>query len=185
MHTHVIAFDDFPHHHAQRGNVGVVGAVFAGLRFEGVLHGSVRRDGANAARTLTRMIDGSKFRAQLQLILLQGIAFAGFNVVDVHALHRALGLPVLVVARRAPDLGAMEAALRTHVRGGERKWRLITQLGPMEPVAQVWVQRVGLSLAEADAVVRRLAVNGNVPEPLRVAHLIASGIGLGETKGRV
>ena len=55
---------------------------------------------------------------------MQGIAFAGFNVVDVHTLHCALGLPVLVVARRRPDLAAIRRALVNHVRGGARKWRL-------------------------------------------------------------
>lgn len=80
----------------------VVGAVFAGLRLEGVLLGHVRGDGTNATRNLTRLITGSKFARQLQLVLLQGIALAGFNVVDITALYRSLDVPVLVVVRRRP-----------------------------------------------------------------------------------
>src|SRR2546425_794935 len=82
----------------------VVAAVFAGVRLDGVLIDQVRRDGANAARTLIEMIRGSKFAQHLQLVMLQGIALAGFNVVDVFALNRELGLPVLVIARKRPDL---------------------------------------------------------------------------------
>jgi hypothetical protein len=44
----------------------------------------------------------------------------------------------------------------------------------MKQVRGVYVQRVGLTPEQADAVVARFAVNGNYPEPLRVAHLVAS-----------
>ncbi len=182
--SHVVGFDDAPFARDHRGDVPVVGAVFAGLRLEGVLYGRVRRDGANATERLTRLVSGSKFARQLQLVLLQGIAFAGFNVVDIHALHARTGVPVLVVVRRAPRLERVRRALG-RVRGGARKWRLIARLGAAEPVAGVYVQRAGLALREAERVIARLAVNGNVPEPLRTAHLIAGAIATGQSRGRV
>jgi len=182
--SHVVGFDDAPFTRDHRGNVAVVGTVFAGLRLEGVLVGRVRRDGANATEVLARLVTGSKYR-QLQLILLQGIALAGFNVVDIERLHRCAGLPVLAVCRRAPRFARIRAALLARVRGGARKWALIEKLGPMERIGGVHVQRAGLSFAEADAVVRRLAVNGSYPEPLRAAHLIAGALGSGQSRGRV
>jgi hypothetical protein len=139
----------------------------------------------NSTRVLARLVAESKFARQLQLVLLQGIALAGFNVVDVLALHDALGVPVLVVARRAPRLPLIRHALLERVRGGRRKWALIERLGAMEEVSGVHVQRVGLSLDDAARVVRRLAVYGNIPEPLRTAHLIAGGITTGQSRGRV
>jgi endonuclease V-like protein UPF0215 family len=182
--SHVVGFDDAPFARDYRGDVPVVGAVFAGLRLEGVLLGRVRRDGANATERLARLITGSKFARQLQLVLLQGIALAGFNVVDIHALSAITRLPVLVVVRKAPRLERVRRALG-RVRGGARKWQLIARLGPAEPVAGVYVQRVGLAMTEAERVIKRLAVNGNVPEPLRTAHLIAGAIVTGQSRGRV
>ncbi len=183
--SHVVGFDDAPFERAHRGDVAVVGAVFAGSRLDGVLLDHVRRDGANAARTLIRMIRGSKFAQHLQLVMLQGIALAGFNVVDVFELHGALGLPVLVVARRRPDVDAVRSALLTRVAGGRRKWAIIERLGAMEPTAGVFVQRVGISLEHSAAVIRRFAINSSIPEPLRVAHLIAGAIATGASGGRV
>jgi hypothetical protein len=183
--SHVVGFDDSPFPRDHRGDVPVVGAVFAGLRLEGVLRGRVRRDGVNATRNLADLVAGSKFAPQLQLVLLQGIAVAGFNVIDIAALHRRLGVPVLAVARRAPRLAKMRDALLTRVPGGRRKWALIERLGPMEPVAGVYVQRAGISLADAGRVIRRLAVHGSMPEPLRAAHLIAGALATGESRGRV
>jgi len=71
------------------------------------------------------------------------------------------------------------------VPGGARKWKLIARLGPPEPVAGVFVQRIGLSVDDAERVIRRLAVHGSVPEPLRTAHLIAGAIATGQSRGRV
>lgn len=182
--ANVVGFDDAPFPEGHRGDVPVVGAVFASERLDGVLIGKVRRDGANAARRLAALVQGSRFAGHIRLVLLQGVALAGFNVVDAHDLARRLGLPVLIVARRAPDLAAVHRALVARVRGGQRKWALIEGLGPMERLGTVFVQRVGLSLAEARQVIDRFAVNGHIPEPLRVAHLIAGALSRGESRGR-
>lgn len=182
--SHVIGFDDAPFPREHRGDVPVVGAAFAGTRLEGVLIGKVRRDGANATRTVAELVLESRFAAHNQAVLLQGIAFAGFNVVDLHRLHAALGVPVVVVARRAPDLAAIRRALRERVPGGRRKWRLIEAAGPMEPLAGVYVQRAGLGPEATAALVRRLAVHGTLPEPLRTAHLIAGALAGGTSRQR-
>jgi endonuclease V-like protein UPF0215 family len=54
----------------------------------------------------------------------------------------------------------------------------------MEPCGGVFVQRVGLTVAQAAAVVERLAIHGRIPEPLRVAHLIAGALARGASRGR-
>jgi len=182
--SNVVGFDDAPFARSHRGDVKVVGAVYAGLRLDGILVGRVRRDGANATRELVRLVTTSKYADHVQLVMLQGIALAGFNVVDVNGLSVQLGLPVIVVARRAPDMQAVKRALLERVPGGPRKWALIERLGPMEPVAEVFVQRVGMSLSETRQVVERFALHGHVPEPLRVAHLVAGGLGTGQSRGR-
>jgi hypothetical protein len=130
------------------------------------------------------MVRRARFRAQLHALLLQGIAFGGFNVVDIHAVHAALRLPVIIVARRAPDLAAIERALRTRVRGGARKWRLIERAGPMQALAGVYVQCAGISLTQAGQLIRKLTIHSRLPEPLRTAHLIAGGVTTGESRHR-
>lgn len=182
--SHVVGFDDAPFDRAHRGDVLVVGAVFAGTRLEGVLSTRVRRDGANAAARLAECVSASRFRPQLQAILLQGIAFAGFNVVDLAALHRRTGLPVVVVVRREPDFAAIRAALLVRVRGGARKWRLIEAAGAVEAAVGPRIQRAGIGLADAQAVLSRLQLHGRLPEPLRVAHLVAGGVTTGESTHR-
>jgi len=183
--THVIGFDDTPFPRDYRGDVVVVGAAFAVMRLEGVLTGKVRRDGANATQCLIRLISESRFAAHGQLIMLQGIAFAGFNVVDIHALHEAMAKPVLVVVRKRPHLTLIKKALFESVPGGKRKWQLIEKAGPMEAIAGVHVQRAGIGLELARRVIADFAINSAIPEPLRTAHLIAAGLAGGRSRQRV
>ncbi|MFZ5523662.1 MAG: DUF99 family protein [Pseudomonadota bacterium] len=182
--SHVVGFDDAPFARSHRGDVLVVGAVFAVDRLDGVISTKVRRDGANAAQRLIDCLAGSKYFDQLQAILLQGIAFAGFNVVDLQRLHQATGLPVLVVARYRPDLQAIRKALLQQVPGGARKWRLIEAAGPMEPMATLYVQRCGITPEHAARLLAGLQQNSQLPEPLRVAHMIAGGVTTGESRHR-
>ncbi|MDM8542166.1 DUF99 family protein [Desulfococcaceae bacterium HSG9] len=183
--SNVIGFDDAPFPRNHRGDVSIVGAVYAALRLDGVLVSRIRKDGANAAKKIVALIASSRFANHIGLIMLQGVAMAGFNVVDALYLHRRLKLPVLIVARHRPDMAAVRQALLNHVPGGVRKWKLIRTLGPMESVAGVYVQRVGLSINEAEAVIKTFAIHSHIPEPIRTAHLIAGAITLGHSKGRV
>ncbi len=181
--SNVIGFDDAPFPRDHRGKVKVVGVVFARLRFDGVLVGEIEKDGFDAAEKVASLVAGSKFAGHVQLIMLQGIALGGFNVVDVFHLHERLGLPVLVVSRVQADMDAVRDALLTRVPCGKRKWAVIEALGPLEPVAHVHVQRVGLTIEQARDVVERFAVHSHIPEPIRAAHLIAGAIENGESRG--
>lgn len=182
--SHVIGFDDAPFERDHRGDVLVIGAVFAGRRLEGILSGRVRRDGANATRNIADIVRRSRFHPQIHAVLLQGITFAGFNVVDLPQLHSLLGVPVVVVSRRQPNLAAIRRALLNRVPGGARKWRRIEAAGPVEVLDHLYVQRAGLSLSETQALLRAHTINSAVPEPLRVAHMVAGGVTLGESRGR-
>jgi uncharacterized protein len=45
------------------------------------------------------------------------------------------------------------------------------------------VQRAGLSVEEARELLTRTTLHGTLPEPLRLAHLIGSGVTLGISRG--
>lgn len=182
--SHVVGFDDCPFDRTHKGNIPVIGAVFARERLEGVLSTSVRRDGANATDRLAAVVEGSRFFGHLQCVMLQGIALGGFNVVDIVALADRLGMPVLVVMRRRPDMGAVRDALLSRVPGGAKKWGLIERAGPPEKLGRVYVQRADISRAQAEDLVVRTTRHGDIPEPVRTAHLIAGGITTGESRGR-
>jgi endonuclease V-like protein UPF0215 family len=181
--SNVVGFDDAPFLRETFGAVPVVGAVFASRRLEGILVGHVERDGSDAAARLGSLISTSRFADHIQLVLLQGITMAGFNVVDVFELHDNLQVPVLVVSRKLPDMEGFRDALTTHIPGGFSRWAIVERLGPMEPIGPLYVQRVGIDRDQAAAVLRNLTMYGNIPEPLRTAHLVAGGLVEGQGRG--
>jgi len=182
--SNVVGFDDGPFDRHRRGaQVLLVGAVCARTRLDGVLTGRIRQDGWNVTDRIAGLVEGSAFAGHIRAVLLSGITFAGFNVVDIRGLATRLARPVLVVARRPPRLEKMRRALE-HLPAAKRRWRLLEQAGPMEPLGGVMVQRAGLSLAEAGVLLAATTLHGNLPEPLRLAHLIAGGLTTGHSRGR-
>lgn len=181
--TNVVGFDDAPFAHQHRGDVRLFGVICARTRLDGIVSGFVRRDGANAAERMAELVERSQFKSCVRAVLLQGITVAGFNVVDVHRLSERLALPVVVVARRKPRLALMREAL-WRTRGAARKWRLIEQAGEMEPYDGIWIQRIGIARDAAAAMLRATTLHGNLPEPLRVAHLLAGAVATGASHGR-
>jgi endonuclease V-like protein UPF0215 family len=181
--SNVVGFDDAPFRRGRRGDVTVVGAVCGRTRLDGVITGRVRQDGANATRRLAELLRHSPFDRHARAVLLNGIAVGGFNVIDIQRLAAMLERPVLVVARRPPRMDRIRRAL-AGLPGGARKWALIERAGPMEPMRGVYVQRAGVTPQQADELLRATTLHGNLPEPLRLAHLIAGGLVTGVSRGR-
>ena len=177
----VLGIDDGAFTPHVEGQVPVIGVVFrGGYWLEGVMHTEIAVDGFDATDQIASMITGSPHWKQLRVIMLNGITFAGFNIVDVEALNLATKLPVITVTREKPDLAEIHKALQ-NLPCSEERWETILKAG--EPVevatrnakATVFVQTVGVSKEDAQKILRLTATRSNIPEALRVAHLIASG----------
>jgi uncharacterized protein len=54
----------------------------------------------------------------------------------------------------------------------------------MEALAGVYVQRCSIGVNDARRLIAGLQQNGLLPEPLRVAHMIAGGVTTGESRHR-
>jgi len=178
-----IGFDDAPFDRRRGGRVHVAGVVCAGTRFEGMVWGHVRQDGWDATEALVRLLEGGKFLPQLHVVLLDGLSFGGFNLVDLDALARRLGRPCVAVMRRPPDLVAVERALRRLPRP-ERRLALLARAGPVQVRPPFAFQVRGAAPDAAADALRRLTDRGNVPEPLRLAHLVGAAVRRGESGRR-
>ncbi len=176
----VLGIDDGKFTPHTEGSVIVVGVVFrGGCWIDGVMHTKVAIDGLDATEQLALMINGSPHRKQLRLVMLNGITFAGFNLVDIKKLNLATGLPVIVLTRKKPDLAAICEAL-TNLPRSEERWEMVLAAGEIFEVTckgkRIYMELAGLSLVDARKIVELTSTRSSFPEPLRVAHLIASGI---------
>ena len=179
----VIGIDDAPFNKFGKGNVLVVGAVFrGGLWLDGILSTKVRIDGNNATKKITEMINKCKFKPQLQCILLDGIAVGGFNVIDVKELSKKTKLPVMVIIRRKPDIKNIKEILIKLNK--KNKIKLLEKAGSVVPIEKIYVQLTGLSIEKAKEILKITCTRSLIPEAIRIAHLIASGITYGESRGK-
>lgn len=179
----VAGFDDAPFGRERGGEVPVCGVICAATRFEGMLWGRATRDGADATDVISEMLLSSKFHRQVHVVLLDGVAIGGFNVIDVHELHARLARPILCVMRKAPDLARIHRALEVF-EDAERRSDLIRAAGDIHHAAPFYFQAIGTSAETGAEVLRRLTDQGHVPEALRLAHLIGSAVMTGESSRR-
>ncbi len=165
----------------------LVGVVFRGGSYmDGVLRTDVTVDGTDSSDRLIELVNGAKFK-DIRVVMLDGLGFAGFNLVDLERFFRETGLPVIAVVRDMPDFKSIEAALE-NLKNKEHCLECIRKAGrPRKiesmPGKHIYIQHKGISFEDAKKIVRLSSTRSNIPEPLRVAHLIASGIALGESRG--
>jgi uncharacterized protein len=143
----------------------------------------VTPDGHDVTMRNVRAIADSKFHAQLHLVMLDGITLGGFNVVDLPELARSLGLTCVAVMRKSPDLEAVDAALSRLPRAAARR-AFMDRAGPIHSAGPLAFQAAGVEPSVAAAVLAASVLHGHVPEYLRAAHLIASGIATGQSSHR-
>lgn len=179
----VIGVDDSPFDKKSGHPVLVVGTVFRGGDWlDGVVSTYVTPDGSDATDKIADMINKSKFHAQLRAVFLNGIAVAGFNVIDVNELARKTKKAVIVVVREYPDFDDIFSALKKMKQ--EYKIGIIKTFPRLQKIGGVYAQWVGFSLEDVKQLMNIVCTRALVPEPLRAAHLIGAGIVKGESRGR-
>jgi len=138
----------------------------------------VRVDGSDGTRRVVALVRGLGPLDGVRAVLLDGAVVGGFNVLDLDRLERELGLPIVAVTRRPPEFARIRAALmKWFPRSASARWALLRahRLFPVATGGQpILASAVGCSRADAAHLVRRATVHGYWPEPLRLAHLVAS-----------
>lgn len=168
----------------------IVGAFFRGGDWlDGVMRAHVTRDGMDSTDTIANMIMSSKHCEQIRVIMLDGVTYAGFNPVDINRVWELTGIPVVAVMRAYPNFRKIEDAL-FYLPESKKRMETILRAGNITKVRTkpgsnpVYIQCAGIEAQHAAKIVQLTATRSNIPEPLRVAHLIATGIVLGESRGK-
>jgi endonuclease V-like protein UPF0215 family len=178
----VLGVDDGVFTPHSKGLVPVIGVVFrGGYWLDGVMHTKIKVDGFDATHKIASMIIHSPHYKQLRVIMLNGITFAGFNVVDIKKLHSKTKLPVIAVTRDRPNFTEIHEAL-AHLSRSEERWKAIMSASEIFEAStrskgeKIYVQACGILEEDARKILKLTSTRSNIPEALRVAHLIASGV---------
>jgi len=182
--AHTLGIDDGPFDKAGDRTVPLVAVMMEGPDLvEAVACTRFPVDGDGVTEFLADWVTGLRSREAVQGVFLGGITIAGLAVVDVTELARRLGVPVLVVNRRDPEDHRLERALRA--AGCAERMAIVDRSPPGRRVDDhLFVSAAGCAPEEAVRRVRAARSKSALPEPLRLAHLVATAVGAGESRGR-
>jgi endonuclease V-like protein UPF0215 family len=104
--------------------------ILAAVLFKGLGIGNIRItkitvDGLDATEKLMEILDRWRFAA----VMLAGISFAGFNIIDPTAIYKEFEKPVIIVTRTKPDNEAVHRALKRHFKNWRIRWKVFEKLG--------------------------------------------------------
>lgn len=183
----ILGFDDGPYERTN-SSTPVIGVIFRGGNFlDGILRTDVKIDGTDATEKIEKLLNSTRHKQQIRVIMFDGVTLGGFNVVDIKRIHEATGIPVLTINRKKPDLEKVEEALR-NFDDFEMRWQMIKNAGAVKTTrtkkGKVYFQSVGVDEKTAAEMIDLSCTHSQIPEALRVAHLIATAIVKGESSGR-
>jgi uncharacterized protein len=178
----VLGIDDAAHIPRSKSYVPIIGVVFrGGFWLEGVMSTKILVDGFDSTPAISDMIKESPHFKQLRVVLLNGVTFGGFNIVDLKALNEKIWLPIIAVARKKPDLISVHQAIQK-LSHPEERLKALNNAGEIISIqlkskkTQLYCHLLGIQLEDAQKILDLTSTRSITPEPLRVAHLIASGI---------
>lgn len=152
--------------------------LFKGLEIEKIKITKITVDGLDATEKLTGVLNEWEFAA----VTLAGVSFAGFNIIDPTVIHQEFEKPVIIITRTKPDNKTVQRALKRHFKDWKIRWHMFEHVGSFHKVTTladeppIYVKTMGMNIKWARNLIRALAVCSRVPEPLRVARLIARGL---------
>lgn len=171
----IIAWDDCAFNFKTK-DVTLVGVVFRGGDFiDGLISTKVKKDGTDSTDKIASAIVKSRHFDQLSLIMLNGITFAGLNVIDIKKLSKKTRLPVIAVQRQKPDMKGFLLAMK-RVRSYSKRALMVKNAGTIYSYKDIHFQKSGMNSGNCIKVLDLTCTRAKIPEPLRVAHLIASGL---------
>jgi len=183
----ILGIDDGPFKFNQK-SVLVIGVIMRIPTYiEGICRTRVSVDGKDANKILENIIKKSNYKDQIRLIMLDGVALGGFNVVDIEKLYHATEIPVTTITRTEPDLQMIKNTLKNHFSDWAARWKIINNLELVKVLTNynpIYIKYIGISKSEVQRLIKLSTIRGVLPEPIRVAHLIATAMVKGESSGR-
>ena len=182
----ILGVDDAPFPSHTKNKVMLIGTIFrGGTWLDGVLRTYITGDGTDSTVNIIKMANGSRHKDQIGVIMLDGVTFGGFNVVNVKEIFDKTGIPVIVIMRKFPNFEKIKKALMRFEDCKER-WTFIQEAGTVykiENAEPIYIQICGIGIEDAIEIVGISITRSAIPEPIRVAHLIGAGVVTGESKG--
>ena len=148
------------------------------LRVDGFGLAEISVGGDDATQGILEIFTGLE-RSDINALLLNGSVISWFNIVDLDRVREATSLPVVSLTYQESE--GLEGCIREIFPHPEEKIDMYRRLGPREAVRLktgflVYARSIGATAEETKGLLNSFTLEGKVPEPLRVARLLARRI---------
>ena len=176
----VVGVDDgsFPVGRASNRRALILAVLLSGSRIHRVRVGTIQVNGCDARTVLESLV--SVFR--YDFVMLSGITFGGFNVIDISRLARELKKPIIAISGDRPNNRAVRQALKDHFADWASRWQCVRSAGklysckPLKDEPKLYFEVKGATPNVARSIIVETSVISRLPEPIRVARLMAKGL---------
>jgi len=145
------------------------------LVVDGFVFGAATVGGDDATSAVLKMYRKLK-RSDVNLIMLSGCIISRYNIIDVDELARRSGVPVVCLTYN--ESTGIEDAIRRNFEHPQKRIESYRRLGGRSPVMlhtgyRAYVRNAKITDADAKSVLNAFTLQGVVPEPIRLARLLA------------
>jgi hypothetical protein len=145
------------------------------LIIDGMVFGSATIEGDDSTDSIISM-HKSLARDDINCVLLDGLVISMYNIIDGERVAAESGLPVVAITFE--DSKGLEGSIRHHFDSWQHKLDQYQKLGKRERITlktgkNLFIRYWGLNQKRAIAILNSFTLQGSVPEPIRVAKLVA------------
>lgn len=145
------------------------------LIIDGVALNHVTIKGDDATSSIMELYDRLG-RSDINLLMLDGLIISMYNIIDIDALYNHISKPIIAITFEESE-GLDEHIKRTFDEY-DKKLEAYHKLGGREMVItktgyNLYIRSRGIDLDDTRLVIDKFLLQGSIPEPIRVAKLIA------------
>jgi uncharacterized protein len=158
----------------------LVAVLLEDLQLQAVDLSEITVDGLDATDAILSVL--KSLDQKPRAVILGGISYAGFNFIDPFHLQEEANLPSIILTTERPNNQQVRRALQQHFPDWKNRWSIYRRVKTFKPIKAnpkenpIFMETVGLTAEEGERIVKRLTKIGRLPEPLRVARMIARSL---------
>lgn len=143
---------------------------------DGLAFGSTSVGGDDATASILKLYRSLR-RNDVNLLMVSGAILSLYNILDVDLLSEKAGVPVVCLTYKE-TAGIESSIIRKFPSRAQQKLRAYRKLGPRRRLRlksghTVYARTSGVSERDALSAVDMFTLQGSLPEPIRVARLLA------------
>jgi len=189
-----MAFDDSPHlksdlaHFNQNSdknsNISLIGVVCRGIQLLNVSKGSIQVDGTDSTKEILKMYASNPYKDEIRLILIDSPTLGGFNPPNPFEIYERTNIPIILLPDEKPKSVISEVYSKVFPER-EEQIEFLKKLPKLESLIvsinqdpnisrKIFFHTIGINKNEIIDLLNFLSEFSAIPEPLRLAHIIAS-----------